>query len=189
MLSPRERTCLHLSYWTQQGLWGYAVDTQHVFREWTTQWMNDLKSFPATRCSVQRWQWKSSSSNYSLRDSTTQGKPTQEAPPSPVKSEERKGGVCAPHPHQEEKLGRRDSAGSSENPGSHVSGSERKGSPSGEQPSLTDGDDEIYHLQASWLDLGSESNVSLMPSNPRNNWQQQNVYYKFHNACICSWRR
>lgn len=34
-------------------------------------------------------------------------KPTQEALPSPAKSEERKGGVCAPHPHQ----GKRSQAG------------------------------------------------------------------------------
>ena len=58
-----------------------------------------------------------------------------------------------------------------------------------EQPSSPDHDDEIYHLRASWLDLGSKSTYDLMSSDPRNKWQQQNVHYKFLSACICFRKR
>ena len=149
-----------------EGLWGHIVGTQHAFCAWTTQWMNDLKSFPATRCSLQRWRWKSSSSGYSLRDSTTQGSPLRK--PLRLLPRVRRGREesVPPTPTRGREAGRERQCGSSENPGSLVSGSERKGSPSGEQPSLTDGDDEIYHLRASWGNLALNQMSASCPVTP-----------------------
>ena len=116
-------------------------------------------------------------------------KPTQEAPPPPAKSEERKGGVRAPLPCQ----GKRSRAGETvqevlrtQDPASRFR--------EGREPfwgAATLNWWRWWNISPASIlgDPGSESNVSLMPSNPRNNWQQQNAHYKSHSACVCSWRR
>ena len=148
------------------GLWGHIVGTQHAFCAWMTQWMNDLKRFLAMRCSLQRWRWKSSSLGYSLRDSTTQGSPLRK--PLRLLPRVRRGREesVPPSPARGREAGQERQCRKFWEPRIPRLGSEREGSPSGEQPPLTDGDDEIYHLRASWGTLALNRMSASCPVTP-----------------------
>ena len=117
--APGRHPCPRLPPWTVRGLLGaHGGHSACVWwvgdpmNEWRTEDLPSHEEGPPERVTVKGSpsSLKSSSSNSSCRESATHGKPTQEAPPSPAESEERR--AAAPTaPGGAELQGGGDSAG------------------------------------------------------------------------------
>lgn len=130
MLQPQGRKPVHVCLLDWAGSLGSTVILSMFGSGWPNEWTTWRASQPQGAAS--KGDNEKVHLHIILSGTVLLRKPTQEALPSPAKSEEGKGGVCAPHPHQ----GKRSQAGETVQEVLRTQdlmspGSERKGSPSG----------------------------------------------------------